>query len=120
MAAQPSAVRELDLPPCSIEAEHAVLGACLGWPDAYPRVCGQIGAEDFYRDDHRRIWRAMDAIGRDAGALDVVTVSELLEKCGELDGAGPPHLAHDVDHRGLGAHADVRRGQSRNAGRARP
>lgn len=86
--AAPATVREIAMPPHSVESECAVLGACLGWSDAYPRVAGVLSADDFFRDDHRRIWRAIDAIGKEAGALDVVTVSELLEKSNELDDVG--------------------------------
>ena len=47
----------LKVPPHSIEAEQSLLGALLLDNQAFDRVADLVTGENFYRDDHRRIWR---------------------------------------------------------------
>ena len=47
----------LRVPPHSIEAEQSVLGGLMLDNTAFDRIADAILAEDFYRDDHRRIFR---------------------------------------------------------------
>src|SRR5690349_6296685 len=47
----------LKVPPHSIEAEQSLLGALLLDNQAFDRVADLVTGEDFYRDDHRRLWR---------------------------------------------------------------
>src|SRR3970040_2996792 len=44
-------------PPHSVEAEQSLLGGLLLDNDAFDRIADMVGADDFYRDDHRRIFR---------------------------------------------------------------
>ena len=77
------------LPPHSIEAEHAVLGGLLiAGAGALDRIEGVISAADFYRDDHRRIFSAMKALGDSGKPVDAVTVAEALQNLGELESVG--------------------------------
>src|SRR4029079_13452361 len=50
-------VFQFKTPPHSIEAEQSMLGALLLDNQAFDRVADLVVGEDFYRDDHRRIWR---------------------------------------------------------------
>jgi len=45
--------------PHSLEAEQAVLGAGLLYPDALESAAEVVTAEDFYRSGHQRIFRTM-------------------------------------------------------------
>ena len=47
----------LRVPPHSVEAEQSLIGALLLDNQAFDRVADVVTAEDFYRDDHRRIFR---------------------------------------------------------------
>lgn len=47
----------LKLPPHSIEAEQSLLGGLMLDNTAWDRIADQVNAADFYRDDHRRIFR---------------------------------------------------------------
>src|ERR1051325_6494446 len=49
----------LKVPPHSIEAEQSLLGALLLDNQAFDRVADLVTGEDFYRDDHRRLWRPL-------------------------------------------------------------
>ena len=76
------------LPPHSIEAEQSLLGGLLIDNAAWERVADVVGEADFYRDDHRIIYRAIAALVDRASPADVLTVSEALDKAGELARVG--------------------------------
>lgn len=77
------------LPPHSIEAEQAVLGGLLiAGAGALDRIEGVMTAADFYRDDHRRIFSAMKALGDSGKPVDAVMVAEALQNLGELESVG--------------------------------
>ncbi|NDP48928.1 MAG: replicative DNA helicase [Sulfuriferula multivorans] len=77
------------LPPHSVEAEQAVLGGLLlVGADALDRIEGVIGVEDFYRDDHRRIFTAAKSLGESGKPVDAVTVAEALQSLGQLENVG--------------------------------
>ncbi len=81
-------VAEVRTPPHSIEAEQAVLGGLMLEASAWDTVADRVRAEDFYRPDHRLIFEAIGALAGNAKPCDVVTVSEQLERMGQLDDAG--------------------------------
>ena len=47
----------LKVPPHSVEAEQSLLGGLLLDNQAFDKIADLVTAEDFYRDDHRRIFR---------------------------------------------------------------
>nr|WP_286294130.1 replicative DNA helicase [Methylomarinovum sp. IN45] len=56
--------------------------------DAWEKVADRLNEADFYRKEHRLIFRAIRDLAEDDKPCDVVTVSELLEQRGELQDAG--------------------------------
>jgi replicative DNA helicase len=80
----------LKVPPHSIEAEQSLLGALLLDNQAFDRVADLVTAEDFYRDDHRRIWRHIAKLIEAGKPADVVTVSESVEASEDKDKTGGP------------------------------
>ncbi len=81
-------VAALRVPPHSIEAEQAVLGGLLLDNAAFDRVADVLREEDFYRHDHRLIWRQVARLIERAQPADVVTVYEALQTAGKADDAG--------------------------------
>lgn len=79
---------DIRLPPHSIEAEQSVLGGLLLQNDALDRIIGQISEQDFYRADHRAIWRRIVTLIEVDKPADVVTVAEALESHGQLEDTG--------------------------------
>jgi replicative DNA helicase len=79
---------ELRTPPHSVEAEQAVLGGLMLDASAWDQVADVIGSVDFYRPDHRLIFDAIGNIAAQNRPVDVVTVSEQLERSGQLGDAG--------------------------------
>jgi replicative DNA helicase len=78
----------LKLPPHSVEAEQSLLGALLIDNQAFDRVADLVAAEDFYRDDHRRIWRHIARLVEASRPADVVTVAESIEASEDKDKTG--------------------------------
>ena len=76
------------LPPQSIEAEQSVLGALLIDRDAVIEVAELLRPEDFYRSHHGTVYAAILELSEKREPVDLVTVSEVLERQGQLDAIG--------------------------------
>ncbi len=83
-----SQVESLKLPPHSVEAEQSVLGGLLLSNQSWDRIGDALGERDFYRGDHRTIWRTIVRLIEDNKPADVLTVAESLKQNGELEGVG--------------------------------
>jgi replicative DNA helicase len=85
---QDTPVDLIKLPPHSVEAEQSVLGGLLLDNEAWDKIADLISESDFYRGDHRLIWRHISRLVEHSRPADVITVSESLESTRELDGVG--------------------------------
>lgn len=81
-------VAKLKLQPQSIEAERSVIGALLIASDSWDGVAEVVAAADFYRPEHRAIFRQIALLVDRGEPVDVVTVSDRLLATGELDASG--------------------------------
>lgn len=81
-------VESLKVPPHSIQAEQSVLGGLLLDNQTWDSVADKVGENDFYRRDHRLIFRAIAELAERQDPFDVVTISEVLETTGELQDVG--------------------------------
>ena len=79
---------QIKLPPHSVEAEQSVLGGLLLEATALDKVADLMTADDFYRHEHRLIFRQIVRLSEQAKPVDVITVAEALEIAGELDKVG--------------------------------
>src|SRR5574341_1683087 len=83
----------LKVPPHSVEAEQSLLGGLLLDNQSFDRIADVVTAEDFYRDDHRRIFRHLARMIETGRPADVVTVSESIEAGEDKDRtSGPAYL----------------------------
>ncbi|MFT9849433.1 replicative DNA helicase [Aneurinibacillus sp. REN35] len=76
------------IPPQNIEAEQAVLGAIFLEREALITATDVLGAEDFYRTAHQRIFQVMVDLGERNEPVDLVTVTAELENRKQLDEVG--------------------------------
>ncbi|HEY8760895.1 MAG TPA: replicative DNA helicase [Candidatus Dormibacteraeota bacterium] len=76
------------LPPQSIEAEQSILGAILIDRDAVVEIAEFLRPEDFYRQAHGTIYRAVLELFEKREPVDIVTVAEALERASELEAVG--------------------------------
>lgn len=82
------ALAQLRVPPHSIEAEQSVLGGLLLDNQAWDRIGDLISDQDFYRDEHRRIYRQIRRLLEHGKPADAVTVAEALDGAGEGNQSG--------------------------------
>lgn len=83
-----SEVSSIKLPPYSIEAERSVIGGLMLDPQAWEKVSELVMSDDFYRPEHRAIFAVIARLADDSEPADVVTISERLDKRGELEEIG--------------------------------
>ncbi len=81
-------IEKLKVPPHSIEAEQSVLGSMLIDPESWDKVAELVTETDFYNRSHQTIFRAIVRLLNTNQPIDLITVSEELEKHDELDDAG--------------------------------
>jgi len=85
-------------PPFSPTAEVSVLGGMLLDRMAVDKASELVQDHMFFREAHRRLFRAMIRLSERGDVIDVITLSEELKKTGELDAAGGlPYLAELLD-----------------------
>jgi len=80
--------QKLKVPPHSIEAEQSILGGLMLDNSKWDVVGDRVIEDDFYRQNHKLIFRVIAKLASNGAALDVVTVAEQLETVGELENAG--------------------------------
>lgn len=87
LAVQPSdnKIKDLKVPPHSIEAEQSVLGGVMLDNETWEMVSEILLSSDFYVKNHREIFKAMESLGNVGHPMDVITLSEYLEKQGETE-----------------------------------
>jgi replicative DNA helicase len=76
------------LTPQSLESEQSTLGAMLMERDAVARAVELLTPDDFYRELHKKIYKAVLKLFDKGEPIDIVTVAEELRRNGQLDDVG--------------------------------
>lgn len=76
--------------PHSREAEEAVVGAVLINPEVYYDVAQFLQADDFYIHRHKWIWEAFTRLHEQRTPVDMLTLSDELDRVGQLAELGGP------------------------------
>lgn len=76
------------LPPYAIEAEQSVLGGLMLDNRTWNDIADRLGAEDFYREDHQLLFKAIADLVNNNRPCDFVTLSEYLRNRNQLEAAG--------------------------------
>lgn len=76
--------------PYSPEAEKAVLGSLLINPDVYADIAAILKSKDFYIHCNRWVWEAIQRLVERKVPIDMLTLSEELERAGQLAEIGGP------------------------------
>jgi len=116
-APRPAIIEPSKVPPHSMEAEQSVLGGLMLSASAWDQVADKITEADFYREDHRLIFRAVHDLHEASRPCDAVTVSEWFESNGKADqvdgGNYISQLANNTPSAAnVGAYADIVREKS--------
>src|SRR5271169_5831737 len=84
--------------PNNLDAERSVLGAILLDNNALNAAIENLRPEDFFLDQHRRVFTQMISLGETQQAIDLVTLTEELHRRGDLEASGgAPYLASLAD-----------------------
>ena len=93
------------IPPHSLEAERAVLGALLLERESLPRAIEVLRASDFYKEGHRQIFSSMVALFERTEPVDLLTLAEELRRRNTLEEVGgAAALASLVEEAATAAH----------------
>jgi replicative DNA helicase len=76
------------IPPQCVESEMAILGAICVDASTIDVAHGIISAEDFYRESHRKIFKAMAVLCDKSEPVDLVTLTQALKAAGDLEEVG--------------------------------
>jgi replicative DNA helicase len=86
------------MPPQNIEAEIGVLGSMLLDREAIPQIVTHLRPESFYLESHRKIYRALVKLYDQNSPLDLITLTEYLEKSRELEFVGGASALVNLPH----------------------
>jgi replicative DNA helicase len=78
------------VPPQAIDMEEAVLGAIMLEKEAVITILDILKPESFYKDSHRKIFKAVSDLSTREFPVDLYTVTEELRAHGELESVGGP------------------------------
>src|SRR6516162_8119865 len=84
------------VPPQNLEAEESVLGAMMLSPGAIGTVGEILDAGDFYRESHAKIYRAALALEQRSEPVDAITLTDELDRRGELEQVGGRVRIHEL------------------------
>ncbi len=74
--------------PSNLEAEEAVLGCLLGWPEVASENVGKLGSTDFLTVKNAVVFEAIRSLVNDGTLPDVISVANRLESMGKTEDAG--------------------------------
>jgi replicative DNA helicase len=107
----------LKIPPHSLEAEQSVLGGLLLDNQAWDKVVDRLQERDFYRQEHRIIFRIIVELANRSKPFDVITLTDALKNINELANVGGEVYLFELVHNtptaaNIGAYADIVRERS--------
>jgi replicative DNA helicase len=90
----PAELADARVPPHNINAEQSLLGALMLENATWEQIADKVCEDDFYRQEHRLVFRGIAILAEENQPFDVVTLAEALEKRSLLeDIGGLPYLA---------------------------
>lgn len=101
-----------NLPPFDIPAERALLSAMIHSSNAIDEAVEVVEPEHFYRPQHETIYRALVELHTEGAAHDPISLSDRLEKAGDLERCGGRVYVFDLLNAydsvgGTRAHAEI-------------
>lgn len=85
---QDHSITGIKTPPHSVEAEQSVIGGLLLDNSSLDRILDIVKENDFYRNEHRILFRIISSLSKRNQPFDVLTLSEELKNLKELENAG--------------------------------
>jgi replicative DNA helicase len=110
-------VDTLKRPPHSVEAEQSIIGGLMLDNQVWDKISTKLCETDFYRTEHRILFRAISTLSKKDQPFDVVTLLDTLKSHNELDDAGGEAYLFELANNtpsvaNVGAYADIVREKS--------
>lgn len=83
-----NSIDPLKRPPHSVEAEQSIIGGLMLDNQVWDKISSKLCETDFYRTEHRILFRAILKLTQKSQPFDVVTLLDTLKSHEELDDAG--------------------------------
>ncbi|MBQ2712236.1 MAG: replicative DNA helicase [Clostridia bacterium] len=83
--------------PGNIEAERAILGCILFDADLGADLLAELNEEDFYSKAHKQVFEGMKKLYLNNQPVDLVTLTDILDSLGYLDGVGGVSYLTDLE-----------------------
>lgn len=114
---QKKSTEHIKRPPHSVEAEQSIIGGFMLDNQAWEKVADRLCEADFYRMEHRILYRAILSLARKNQPFDVVTVLDALKSANTLDDAGGEAYLFELANNtpsvaNISAYADIVREKS--------
>jgi replicative DNA helicase len=74
--------------PSSIEAEMAVIGTCIDWPERLRNSFDMITEDCFTQEKHRLLWRTITEMHKRSEKVTMVTLTDALRNADRLEAIG--------------------------------
>jgi len=84
------------IPPQNVDAEEAILGAILTNPICFNKIADMLTPKSFYKPANRFIYDAIVSLFTRNQAIDIVTVSEVLNETDKLEMVGGRAYINDL------------------------
>lgn len=100
-----------------LDAERSVLAAMMLEPEAAQSALDSLSVNDFWSDSNKAVFKAISAMHHAGIAVDLVTLSDMLRKSGDLEAiGGASYLMHLMDAavtaKNVGQHVGIVREKS--------
>jgi replicative DNA helicase len=107
----------LKVPPHSLDAEQSVIGGLLLDNGAWDKISTTLCEDDFYRFEHRLLFRTIATLAKKESPFDVITITEALKEAGEIDNIGGEAYLFELSNNtpsvaNIGAYAAIVRDKS--------
>ena len=87
------------VPPQATDLEEAVLGALMLDSDALSNSIEILRKESFYKNEHQKVFEAIESLFNSAQPVDILTVTNQLRKSGDLEEIGGPIFVSGLTER---------------------
>ncbi|KTD49547.1 replicative DNA helicase [Legionella taurinensis] len=112
-----AAVDPLKRPPHSVEAEQSIIGGVMLDNQVWDKISTKLCEADFYRTEHRVLFRTIVELSKREQPFDVVTLLDMLKSNNDLDDAGGETYLFELANNtpsvaNISAYADIVREKS--------
>lgn len=94
-------MKDQKLVPQDIDAEEALLGAILINPSVLSKVVDSLNPQSFYKVAHRYVYEAIFSLYNSNEAIDIVSVSNVLNLNNKLDAVGGRAFVNDLSFKAI-------------------